>query len=307
MSASDGHRPAWVLPLLLAGVLSFASSSILIRFAEAAPSLVVAAVRTMWAVLFLAPMGVPATRRAWSSLGVRDRWLVLAAGLLLGVHFVAWISSVYLTTVASAAVLVSTGPVFLAFLGFVVLRERLEARTAVAIVVAVLGSALIAWSDARGDAAPGRNPLVGNALALLAAVVWAAYLLIGRVVRQRLDWLAYVFPIYAIAGLTAFVAVTVQGLPLGGYPWQIYALCAVMALLPQILGHGSFNYAIKFYPAAMLGLLGLLEPVGASLMAYALFDERPGTIALLGMTAILAAVASTVLRPSRAAEAPVTD
>lgn len=303
---SHARRPGWVLVLLLGGVLSFAASSILIRFAEAAPSLAVAAIRTMWAIAFLAPMGVPATRKAWSALSVKDRWLVLVAGILLGVHFVAWISSVYLTTVASAAVLVSTGPIFLALLGFLVLRERLETRTAIAIIVAVAGSALIAYGDATGVVQPGRNPVVGNALALLAAVVWAAYLLIGRVVRQRLDWMAYVFPLYVIAGLTAFVAVWVQDIPVTGYPWQIYALCALMAIFPQILGHGSFNYAVKFYPAALLGLLGLLEPVGATLMAYGLFGEKPGSLALAGMVLIIVAVGSTVVIPARAAP-PVTD
>jgi drug/metabolite transporter (DMT)-like permease len=106
-------------------------------------------------------------------------------------------------------------------------------------------------------------------------------------------WLAYVFPLYVVAGLTTVIAAYVGGVPLSGYPWSIYGLCVLMALFPQILGHGSFNYAVRFVPAAVLGLLGLLEPVGASILAIFLFAEVPGILAVVGMVLILAAVGTT--------------
>jgi drug/metabolite transporter (DMT)-like permease len=59
---------------------------------------------------------------------------------------------------------------------------------------------------------------------------------------------------------------------------------------PQLLGHGSFNYALQYVPAAVVGMLALLEPVGASLLAYALFGEAPTPWAVAGMLTVLSGV-----------------
>jgi drug/metabolite transporter (DMT)-like permease len=290
-------RPPWVLWLVIAGVLCFAGSAILVRYASAAPGLAVAALRTSIAIVVLAPIGTGATLRAWEGLGRKDVWLIVLAGALLGVHFVMWISSIYYTSVASAAVLVSTGPIFMALFGFLFLGERLNRRTTIAIFVAVGGSIVLGLADSQSHPPIDGNPMLGNALALLAAIVWAFYLLIGRVVRRRVDWLPYVFPLYVVAGITTLLFAVGSGTPLTGYPVYIYLLCGAMALLPQILGHGSFNFAVKFYPAAFLGLVSLLEPIGAAALGMFLFDETPGPIALIGMVMILIAVGSTLAGP----------
>ena len=84
------------------------------------------------------------------------------------------------------------------------------------------------------------------------------------------------------------------GLPVFGYDAAFYGLCALMAVGPQILGHGTFNYALAYYPAALVSMLALLEPVGASLLAYLLFGEHPQPLALVGMLVVLGALAGIV-------------
>ncbi|MBO6576583.1 MAG: DMT family transporter [Rhodothermales bacterium] len=304
VGAPDGEaKPVWVLPLVMAGVLCFAGSAILVRYASAAPGMAVAALRTSFAILLLAPVGIPATMKVWRNLGRRDVWLILGAGFLLGIHFVMWISSIYYTSVASAAVLVATGPIFMALFGFLLLGERISRRTTLAIFAAVAGSVLLGLAGGKSNPPIDGNPLLGNALALGAAVVWALYLLIGRVVRRRVDWLPYVFPLYVVAGLTTLAFAVGSGTPLGGYPMLVYLLCVAMAVFPQILGHGSFNYAVKFYPAAFLGLVSLLEPIGAAALGLLLFDELPGPLAVVGMVIILVAVGSTLTEKPEVAPA----
>jgi drug/metabolite transporter (DMT)-like permease len=190
--------------------------------------------------------------------------------------------------VASASVLVTTNPIFIALLGYFFLRERLSRITVVAIGIGVLGAVFIGWGDTQGGS--GSNPLLGNTLALTASFVFAIYLLIGRVVRQTYSWLAYVFPLYVVVALTALVMALVLQAPLWGFSRSFYGLCAVMALGPSIAGHGSFNYAVRYFPAALLGLLGLLEPVLASLAAYVFFDEVPSGIAIGGMVLVFIGV-----------------
>jgi drug/metabolite transporter (DMT)-like permease len=291
--------PLRVYVLLTLGVLSFTLAPILVRAAGDVPGIAIAVWRTVTAAAVLGPAA--AGRRidtAMRRFTTRDVGLILGAGVFLGLHFIAWIESLYHTTVASASVFVTSSPIMLAGLGYVVLGERLSKTTLGAILVAVLGAALIAWADA-GRVTLGRGALWGNALALGAAVLVSVYLLIGRVVRQKVSWLAYVTPLYATAAVTALVAAWLQDVPLLGYSWRFYGLCVALALGPQILGHGSFNYALQYVSAAIVGMLALLEPVGASILAYGLFGEVPPPASIGGMVVVLAAVAVVVWRRNR--------
>ena len=288
-------RRAKVYSVLGLGVASFALSPILVRLAAGAPGLAVAVWRTVLSVVLLVPFAAARIGPAVRSFSRRDAVLIGAAGMLLGLHFILWIESLYHTSVASASVLVTTNPIFIAVLGYVFLKERLSVGTVAAIVVAVAGAALIGWSDAGAAEAERSASLFGNSLALGAALLVSIYLLVGRVVRQRVSWLAYVFPLYAVAALTTLAVALARGVPLFDYDVRFYALCAAMALGPQIFGHGSFNYALQFLPAALVGMLALLEPVGASALAYVLFGEQPPALALAGMLVVLAAVSAVTL------------
>ncbi len=249
--------------------------------------------RTFFAAASLAPFAF-AKRRGIDWPRGKDLVLMVCAGVLLGLHFVFWIESLYLTTVASASVLVTTTPVFVAVLGFVFLKERLGLVEIGGIVLGVLGAGLIGLGDA--GTSFGSNPTLGNSLALLASVVASAYMIIGRVVRQRASWLAYVFPLYAAASLTTLAVALIRGVDLWHYSPRFYGLCLLMAVGPQVLGHGSFNYALKYISAATLGLLTLLEPVGATSMAYVLFDELPGWVARVGILIVLLSVTLVVFK-----------
>lgn len=295
-------RPLRVYVALTLGVLSFALAPILVRLAGDVPGLAIAVWRTVIAAAVLVPpaVRVQAEMRQFTA---RDVGLVLVAGVCLGLHFIAWIESLYHTTVASASVFVTSSPVILAALGYVVLGERLARATVVGILGAVGGAALIGWADA-GTVTLGRGALWGNTLALAGAVLVSLYLLIGRVVRQKVSWLAYLAPLYATAAATALVAAAVQGIPLFGYSWTFYGLCAGLALGPQLLGHGSFNYALQYVPAAIVGMLALLEPVGASVLAYVLFDEVPPALSIVGMLVVLGGVGVVVWQRNRSGPAP---
>ncbi len=293
-----GAPPAARVPLrvwlvLAVGLATFGSSAILVRYASDAPGLTVAVWRTGLAAVLVAPLALAKARPALRALSRRDLALIGAAGVLLGLHFIGYIESLYHTSVASSSVLVTTSPLFIAALGYVFLRERLAARTIVAIGTAVLGAALIGLADAQAGAFPRAG--FGNALALLAALLFSGYLLIGRAVRQRADFLAYLLPVYGVAALTCLVAAWGRGVPLV-QPLPILGLCLLMALGPQLLGHGSFNYAVRYLPAALLGLLSLIEPVVASLLALVLFGEAPPALAVVGMVAVLASIAVVFVR-----------
>lgn len=294
MSAPE-KRPALVYPLLALGLVCFTSSAILIRFAADGPPMAVAVWRTVFAVLLLTPVALWRIRAEVRTFTHREVMLIGGAGVLLGLHFITFITSIYYTTVASASVLVSLTPVFLAILGFLLLKERLSFSTVVGIVLAVVGAITIGLGDSGGPALAASDMLLGNSLALTAALLFSFYLLIGRVVRQRHSWLAYVFPLYVVVAFTTVAGALALGTPLFGFSAGFYGLCLVMAIGPSIIGHGSFNYAVRYVSAALLGVLSLIEPVGASVVAYFLFDEVPGWIAVGGMLLVIIGVACALV------------
>ncbi|HEX9659606.1 MAG TPA: DMT family transporter [Rhodothermales bacterium] len=281
-------RNGRVLLFVAVGLLAFSLSAILVRLASEAPGVTVAVWRTLFAVAFLTPFALGKTASEVRRLSGKEWGLITFAGILLGLHFVVWIESIYHTTVASASVLFATNPIFIAILGFWILRERLHRRIVIAIVIAVGGAFLIALGDSSNAARP--NAGYGNMLALSSAFVFACYLLIGRVVRRQSSWLAYVYPLYVVVAVTVVVYALATGTALLGFDMKIYALCALMALGPQIIGHGSFNYAVRYVPAAILGAAGLVEPVLAGIWAWLLFDEVPAAPAVVGALVVLAAL-----------------
>jgi drug/metabolite transporter (DMT)-like permease len=284
---------------LVLGVVSFAFAPILVRWAGDVPALTIAVWRTVTAAVVLAPGLLSARARAQlRTVAGRDLLLMLGAGGVLGFHFLFWIESLGHTTVASASIFVTSSPLLLAGLSYLLLGERLSTGTLGAIGIAVGGAVLIGWSDA-GTVTLGEGALWGNSLALGAAVLVGVYLLVGRVVRQSVGWWAYVFPVYGAAAVVIVGTAWVQGTPLLGYSWRVYGLCIALALGPQVLGHGAFNYALQRRSATLVGLLALLEPVGASGLAYVLFDEQPPLLSVVGMTVVLGAVAVVVWRRNR--------
>ncbi|GAB5521789.1 MAG: DMT family transporter [Rhodothermales bacterium] len=275
--------------ILLVGLSVVSFSPILVRFASEGEALAIAALRTTFAALLLLPWIRRGTWHQLKALSRREYVAIAIAGVALSLHLVAWIESLYHTTVASASVLFALTPVFLAIIGYLFLQERLGRNHLIAIAVAVGGAMLIGYGDHQQTPADLR-PLLGNTLAVSAAVLMSIYIVFGRSARQRVSWLPYVFPLYTVTAVVTLCIAVVREVPLMGYSPTFYALCFVMALGPSIVGHGAINYALGYVSAAIVGLLTLLEPLVASAAAYVLFDEQPSALALIGMVIVLGAV-----------------
>lgn len=213
--------------------------------------------------------------------------LTIVAGVFLGAHFTIWIQSLYYTSVASASMLVSSSPIFLALLGYFLLRERVRYMTIIAILIAVTGMVIVGIGDSDAATSSLKNPLLGNAMAFVAAILVSLYLIIGRAVRARLPWSTYVLGMYIVVMIVIVLVALAGNSPLLGLPVKTYLLCAAMGLIPQIIGHGSFNYSVKYFDAPFLGLLSLFEPIVASVLAFFLFAEVPRMISAIGLIVVL--------------------
>ncbi len=269
------------------GLVAVSTASILIRFAQKeAPSLTIAVYRLSLASLLLAPLALTRHRQEIIGLQTADVGLVMLSGLLLGAHFAAWISSLAYTSVTASVVLVSTSPLFVALFSALWLRESVPRQTWAGVGLTSLGSMIIG----AGDAGAGRLPLLGDGLALVGALTVAGYLAIGRKLRPKLSLISYVFMVYSVAALGLLVTVVLTRQPLTGFPPQTYLFLLALALVPQLIGHSSFNWALRFLPATFVAVTVLGEPVGSSMLAWIILQEPPTGLEGLGGGLILTGI-----------------
>ncbi len=276
--------------VLLAGVLAMAWASILIRW-TAAPPLVVGAGRLTAATLLLAPVAWPRAAREWRVLQARQWLRIAVAGVALGLHFATWIASLGLTSVASSVALVSMTPLFVAIASPVALCERVPRAMALAVGLAIVGSVIIGASDAQAMLS---GALRGDLLALAGALTGSVYILLGRVLRRDLSLLAYIWPTYGLAALVLLAGCALAGQSLLGYGGRVYALLVLLALGPQILGHSSVNWALRYLSPTFVTVAVLGEPLGATVLALALLGERPPWILIVGGIVLLLGIGLAV-------------
>ena len=272
-------------------LVAISLAAIFVRFADA-PGVVVAFWRMAIACLVLLPFTLRALRR--TPLGVTSGWASLAAGVLLGIHFATWISSLSYTSVAASVTLVATIPLWVAILSWLVLGQAPTLAVVLGVLTAVAGGAVIAFGDLAGTSAAGSAPLLGNALALIGAVSAAGYLLLGRAAqRHGLSLQAYVGVAYAVAALVLLPLPALFSLSYVDYPAATALWIVLLALVPQLVGHTGINYALKHLDPTKVATATLMEPVGAGLAAWWLFTELPGPLTLVGAALVLLGVLLT--------------
>ncbi len=274
------------------GVVVVSFAAILIRFAQAegASSIVIAAGRLTIAALVLAPFAWWRAGTEMLRLPARVLGMCLLSGAMLAVHFWAWITSLEHTSVASSTALVTTNPLWVALASAILLRERPGRAALAGIALTLAGSVLIFAADAGRSPEPQASPLLGNILALVGAVAASGYLLVGRALRSRVSLFAYIWIAYSSAALMLLAAAAAADdtlLPLSPGAWL---LIAALALGPQLIGHTSFNWALRSLSATFVAVAILGEPVGSAILAYLLLGEGFGATQLWGFVILLAGI-----------------
>ncbi len=266
------------------GLLAVSSGSILVRLAPDAAPLAAAAWRLVLASLVLIPLAW--IRDAFRTLRPRDLGLAIGSGLALALHFTLWFTSLRQTSVASSVLLMSTHPVFVAIGSVLILRERLSRPLVVGIAVALAGGLVIGLADLRS----GTPTVLGDLLAVGGGVCFAVYVLIGRRLQRTVSLVDYVAVSYGVAGLLVLVAALWSREPLFGFRPSSYVYLSLLALVPQLVGHSTFNWALRHLSASKVSALVLGEPLGAAILAYAIFGEAPTWQRALGAVTILVGI-----------------
>lgn len=296
-------KPAFPPIIVLAiGILAVSTASLLIRFAQqTTSSLVIATARMTIAAMALAPVALLKHRHEYGLLRPRQRGLIFLAGVFLAFHFASWITSLEYTTVASSVVLVTTAPLWVALFSPLILHEKLSKNMLLGLGIALTGSVIVSLSSNcqitnSGFTCSGftsffhGRAFLGNLLALAGAFLSAGYLMIGRMSRGNLSLTPYTFGVYGTASLVLILLTVLTHQNVKGLPPQTYIWLIALAVIPQLIGHTSFNWALKYLSAAYVSIALLGEPVGTVILAYLFLRESPSVVEILGGVMILTGI-----------------
>lgn len=280
-------------------MLAISTAAILIRLATASAglrgagfSLFLAASRLTIAAFIMLP--------AWQSLNrtqLRAKSLIYSviAGVFLGIHYATWTTSLSYTSIAASTTLVTTTPIWVALISWIWFKEKPSAFTLIGILIAMLGGILIGLDNITINA-KGSNVLLGNFLALVGSWTISIYFLLGREAqRQGLGTALYAAIAYSAAALILLPLPHFFATSYLGYSADVYAYTILLALLPQLLGQTSLNWAVTQISPTIVTLAIMFEPIGASFLSYLLFKEIPSNYAIAGTLILLVGVATSVV------------
>lgn len=291
LSTALGERPVMAAVL---GALCIAFSGVLVRLADVPPA-TAALYRCAYALPFLAILAV-LERRAHGPRPASQVLLAWTAGIFFAIDLELYHHTIGLVGAGLATVLGNTQVVFVAVLAWLLLRERMPARTAAAVPIVLAGVVLISGVL---DAAPyGDDPTLGVIVGVATGLSYAAFLLILR--RGNADQRRPAGPLFD-ATLSAAIALLVIGLPLGEIEllptWPAHGWLVALAVSSQVVGWLLISISLPRLPAALTSVVLTLQPVGAVLLGMVLLAEAPSVIQLLGAgTIVVGLVLATVRR-----------
>jgi drug/metabolite transporter (DMT)-like permease len=258
------------LAILLCGIIAASTSVLFIKACTVQPVLL-AAYRVLLATVFLLPLFIRDFKKHTDSYTRRDMLSSILPGIVLGLHFITWITGARMTPAANASLIVCLVPLATPFFLALLVRERLTRNEVVATVIALAGVVWLAYADFNARPEYFR----GDLMCFLSMLLFALYLVLARKNRHVSSVWLYVVPLYGIAGVFCLICGLVVASPFVHYSGKDLFCIVGLALVPTVLGHSSFNYAMKYFRGQVVSILAMGEFISASILAYFIFREIP--------------------------------
>lgn len=273
------------------GTLFFSTSPILTRFAGELPVAEIAFFRMLLGSFFI----FIASRAVKVDLSINKRELArfLLYGLVTSFHFFFYIGSVLYTTIAHSLSLVYTSPVMIAVLTSLLLKEKIPRYKYMGIFLVILGIIILTGFEVKFTP----RMILGDLMALLSALAYAIYSVVGRSERKNFPLLKYVFWVYFTSAIFLFI----WALPSFTLPssWTSWLVLGLLGLMPTTLGHTLYNAGIRYIHPTYANLISTQEITGGVLLGALIFGEVPGLSTIAGILVMLVGLGVVLLENAK--------
>lgn len=232
----------------------------------------------------------------------RGQWRRFAGyGFFLALHLVAYIAAIRFTSIAHAVALTYTSPIWIAILGAIFLRERPTLLVITGLIIGIAGVAVLSGFQpeyGRCDIATGQCTLLGDGLAIVAAICASLYAIAGRIESTRHPLFRYTFYVYGWAALWLLPLSLWLGLQ-HAYTLPAIGAVAALGLIPLGMGHTLYNAAIRRAAPTVVNMLATQEITGGILLGMLFYHQYPTTSAIVGILITLVGIGIVILAPVR--------
>jgi drug/metabolite transporter (DMT)-like permease len=289
------------LAIVVFGVFMGSTSVIMIKASTISPILQ-ASYRQLMAALILLPFYFRELKARGERPSLRGALPSLVPGVLLGLHFIAWIFGARMTLAGNSTVIVNMAPVVMPFVAIALIGVRPSRREILGTIVASMGVVVLAAADYRGSG-EGGGRFAGDLICFLAMILYTIYLALGRRNNPGRRLWSYLVPLYLSGGLFCLLAALAVGQnPVAGITWVDVAMTAGLAIGPTIMGHSIMNWAMLRFPPQVVSILNLGQFLFAGALAFFLFGELP-TATFYATSVLIVAGSVIAILPQRKAPA----
>ncbi|MDP3174128.1 MAG: DMT family transporter [Phenylobacterium sp.] len=287
------------LAALIFGAAVIGLAPILARLTETGP-----AAAGAWRLSFALPMLAVIALRTAPGSSLRPHPAALLAGVMFALDMGFWHYSLAYTSVANATVLTNLTPVVVTAVAWFAFGQRPRPAFLAAVALAVAGAALMTVGR---EGAAGRNPPLGDGLALTTALWYAFYMLAIGVARRTQAATMVMFWSSLVGMPLLFIAAAALGediIPRGAAGW---AACVGLGVV-HVAGQGAIAWALGRLETATASVVILVQPVVAAILGWLLFAEAVGRRQAVGAALALGGVilaqrvAGTVITSPRTAK-----
>lgn len=212
-------------------------------------------------------------------------------GLVTALHFLSFMAALSFTSIGHALTITYTSPIFVTLFSALFLREPLARSRYMGIAVTVVGVAVLVGFQPELDS----NVLIGDGLALIAAITFGIYSVMGRAQRHSYPLFTYAFATYGFAGLWLLPAAALHLSPANYGVQQLLSVLA-LGIVPLGLGHTLYNAAIRHTHATYVNLIATQEITGGVLLGMLFLGQLPSLNSVVGALVTLVGI-SLVLVP----------
>lgn len=301
------NKVRFVQLLLLCGTFAGAWASIFGRIAQqhGMPTPVIITGRMLLGALVITPLVWKNYRHELIKLNKRDLLTAMFGGVWFGIHLMSGFEALKHTSVLVSSVLGGTLPIWVAILEVYILRMRFNRVIWIGLAITLCGGIIITVAGG-ADASLGDNPLLGSGLSVMAAIAGAIYAIVGRSSRNKMSYLPYLWLAFTFGGLTSLSLSAVSRLSFVGYDGTAYFAIIMLTILPQLIGHGVYNYALRQLPATFVSVIGQLGIIISAVLAYFFFHEIPSMLEIPGSVAIITGITMVNLKKPPVSKEPAS-
>ena len=198
-----------------------------------------------------------------------ERWLLLLMVFSSTASVIFWAWSLTQTTVANSTVLRNLTPLFTSLCGWLILKQKFDRQFCWGMGIAILGAIAIGWHDLQISS----GNFLGDATALLAALLYAIYLLTVEHLRLHRTATTILFWRCAFGTLLILPIALYAGGSLFPTSWLGWMVVIALAFVCQVCGQGLLAYSLNQFSSSFVAMFLLLIPLITAVLAWLIFAE----------------------------------